>query len=342
MQHLKANTEVIVTIGPFVDVADGFTPQTDITLGGDEAELLKHGSDTVVDISAATWAAVANCRGYYSLTLTAALTDTEGMVTIVVQDDSDCLPVRANFMVLAEAAWDSLYAAKDTGLMDVNVSTVAGTAQTANDNGADINAILVDTDDLQTNQGAWLTATGFSTAVELAKVPKSDGTATWNATALASIEAECDDAITANTLILDLPTTAEFEARTLVSADYVVTTDTIAGVTLVDTVTDVTNEVTADVTKISGSAAAANNLEASALTILSTYTAVTGTLSTTQMTTDLTEVTDDHYNGRIIIWTSGVLQNQATNITDYDGASKMLTFTATTEAPSNLDTFVIV
>jgi len=39
MQHLKANTEVIVIIGPFVDVGDGFTPQIDITLGGDEAEL---------------------------------------------------------------------------------------------------------------------------------------------------------------------------------------------------------------------------------------------------------------------------------------------------------------
>lgn len=34
-----------------------------------------------------------------------------------------------------------------------------------------------------------------ATAAELAKVPKSDGTATWNATALASINAECDTAI---------------------------------------------------------------------------------------------------------------------------------------------------
>jgi hypothetical protein len=70
--------------------------------------------------------------------------------------------------------------------------------------------------------------------------------------------------------------------------------------------------------------------------------AIAGTLSTTQMTTDLTESTDDHYIGRIIIWTSGVLAGQATDITDYTGSTKLLTFTATTEAPSATDAFIIV
>lgn len=99
--------------------------------------------------------------------------------------------------------------------------------------------------------------------------------------------------------------------------------------------------VQADVLAISGSTDAADNLEASAETIV-VAAAAAGTLSTTQMTTTLTEATDDHYNGRIIIWTSGDLQNQATNITDYTGATKMLTFTAVTEAPGAGDTFVIV
>ncbi|MCC6797699.1 MAG: hypothetical protein IT366_21480 [Candidatus Hydrogenedentes bacterium] len=74
---------------------------------------------------------------------------------------------------------------------------------------------------------AWTTATGFSTldaagvrtavgmasanldtqlgslaaAAELAKVPKSDGTATWNATALASIQSKCADALAASDAI---------------------------------------------------------------------------------------------------------------------------------------------
>jgi hypothetical protein len=44
-------------------------------------------------------------------------------------------------------------------------------------------------------------------ATELAKVPKSDGTATWNATALASLQAEATDALNA----YDPPTKAELD-----------------------------------------------------------------------------------------------------------------------------------
>ena len=44
--------------------------------------------------------------------------------------------------------------------------------------------------------GAVGSVTGGATAAELAKVPKSDGVVTWNATALASVNAECDTAIT--------------------------------------------------------------------------------------------------------------------------------------------------
>ncbi len=88
-------------------------------------------------------------------------------------------------------------------------------------------------------------------------------------------------------------------------------------------------------------AAAAAKLATSAGTIV-TGAAEAGTLSTTQMTSDLSETTNDHYNGRIIIWTSGVLQSQATNITDYVGSGGLLTFTAVTEAPSAADTFIII
>jgi len=57
-------------------------------------------------------------------------------------------------------------------------------------------------------------------------------------------------------LIADIPTVSEFNARTLVAASYFdPAADTVA------TVTDVTNQVTADMTAISGDATAANNLE---------------------------------------------------------------------------------
>lgn len=98
---------------------------------------------------------------------------------------------------------------------------------------------------------------------------------------------------------------------------------------------------TVDVGKINGSATAAARLALSAGTIVS-GAAVAGALSTTEMTTDLTETTNNHYNGRIIIWTSGALKDQGTNITAYDGASKKLTFSAVTEPPAAGDTFIIV
>jgi len=118
----------------------------------------------------------------------------------------------------------------------------------------------------------------------------------------------------------DIPTTAQIKTALEAAGGYL------------KLIKDVTDALTA---------AAAAKLAASAGTIESAA-AVAGTLSTTEMTTDLTEATNDHYNGRIIIWTSGVLKNQATDITDYDGATKKLMFTAVTEAPSEADTFIIV
>lgn len=103
----------------------------------------------------------------------------------------------------------------------------------------------------------------------------------------------------------------------------------------------VTAEVSADVTKISGSGPAADNLEASALGII-TGTAQTGTLSTTVMTSDLTGYADDELIGRVVVWTSGTAAGQASDITDYASASGTVTYTAITTAPVNADTFVIV
>lgn len=94
--------------------------------------------------------------------------------------------------------------------------------------GATVAANLVDienqTDDIGA-AGAGLTA--LATAAELAKVPKSDSTVTWNATALASIQQEATDALNA----YDPPTNAEMEARTLLAASYA----TAAGVSAVET-----------------------------------------------------------------------------------------------------------
>lgn len=96
----------------------------------------------------------------------------------------------------------------------------------------------------------------------------------------------------------------------------------------------------ANVGAISGSAPAADNLEASALSIV--VGLCEGTPSTTVIQTNLAETTDDHYIGRIVIFTTGAAAYQATDITDYTGATGTITVTALTTAPAATDSFVIL
>jgi hypothetical protein len=131
-QILRQSTQVIVVVGPFVDVGDGFTPETGITLGAaDEAELLKGNTSSTTDISGATWAAITGCDGWYALTLSTSHTDTVGALTVMVNDDSVCLPVFARFQVIEEAAFDALYAASADPKADINVATIDANAITA-------------------------------------------------------------------------------------------------------------------------------------------------------------------------------------------------------------------
>ncbi len=59
---------------------------------------------------------------------------------------------------------------------------------------------------------------------------------------------------------------------------------------------------------------------------------------------DITEATADHFNGRIVIFTSGDSQYQATDITDYelDTGEGRFTVSALAEAPADNITFVII
>ena len=85
---------------------------------------------------------------------------------------------------------------------------------------------------------------------------------------------------------------------------------------------------------------------------LSAGTMVTGIVShdntaastTVFYSSDIVEATADHYKGRIVIFTSGDLQYQATDITAYalDTGEGKFTVTALTEAPADNVTFIIV
>lgn len=117
-RELRQSTQVIVTIGTVVAVGDGFTPVTSLTLAGaDEAELIKANTTTTTDISGATMSAITGADGTYGLTLTTSHTDTLGCLRVSINDDSLCLPVWSDFMVITALEWDRKYtAAGGTGL----------------------------------------------------------------------------------------------------------------------------------------------------------------------------------------------------------------------------------
>lgn len=101
-----------------------------------------------------------------------------------------------------------------------------------------------------------------------------------------------------------------------------------------------TTAFNSDITKINGTAGGAANLDIAGRT-MQAVTVGTGS-TTTIIETNLTETTNDHYNGRRLVFATGNLAGQATDITDYNGASKQLTVTALTEAPANSDVAIIV
>jgi len=118
---LRANTAADVLIGPFVDSTDGNTDETALTLSQADILLSKNGQALTQksDITAAAHDSI----GYYNCELDTTDTNTEGNLVIAVHE-SGALHVKGEFNILSEAAWDSLYAAKDVGFMDVNIKTV--------------------------------------------------------------------------------------------------------------------------------------------------------------------------------------------------------------------------
>jgi hypothetical protein len=113
-----------------------------------------------------------------------------------------------------------------------------------------------------------------------------------------------------------------------------------------------TGNFSADVLALNGQATSAVNLERSASVIHPGTVDTTGNAATTVMletnTTDLVNIITasdaDHFVGRLIVFTSGVVRGQATDIT----ASTLVTgrlrlgYSAVTSAPANGVTFVIV
>lgn len=98
----------------------------------------------------------------------------------------------------------------------------------------------------------------------------------------------------------------------------------------------------ADAVEISGDSTAADKLEA-VLDGMPGGAVADASPTTTAFDTDLTEATDDHYNGAFVLFYTGALTGQSRKISDYDGTNKTITVAqAFTEAPVSGDDFVIL
>jgi len=115
---------------------------------------------------------------------------------------------------------------------------------------------------------------------------------------------------------------------------------------VVGAVGSVTAQVSADVTAINGTASAAGVLEALMNGGVLAQVADASATTTAFAADQFTEATDDHFNGRLLTFFTGVLTGQQTAITDYDAAghvqgSQTFVVTALTEAPANDVWFVV-
>lgn len=312
-----------VPLGYFLDDADGNTEETGLTIANTDIKVWKAGATTLANKNSGGATHIAN--GIYYAVLDATDTNTLGSLVIFAHV-SGALAIRVECLVLAANVYDALVAASD------NLQVHA--AEMSNDL---ITAAVIATDAITAAKIA-ANAIGASELASDAVTEIQSGLSTL-------------DAAGVRTAVGLASANLDTQLGTLATASALATVDSNVDSILEDTGTTLPASLAALPTA-AGNADAVWDEARSGHATAGTFgegfqalvhgQAITGTLSTTQMTTNLTEATDDHYNGRIVVFITGNLAGQATDITDYVGSSKRITMTALTESPANGDRFVIV
>jgi hypothetical protein len=306
MYELKTNTAVRIPVGPLVDPTDGKTAKTGLTVTGMSVEIfqMKNDGSAVVRAAFAPTASggdndmvhvTDDTTGMYDLELTAAQLNWLGNGRIAFYDVDGFLVHWIDIQVVSANFFGWKY-----GTGNVNANAVLVNGESPEDS-VDIAAVLlagmnstppkVDIETIKTQAvtcaaGVTVLASVGTAATSTAQT--GDSFAIVNGDhGLVSIQDDLDEVLidtgtTLDTLVKDIPTTTEFELRTLPAADYVVVTDTIAGVT---TATNLTNlpAISADwltaagvkadaVTKIQNGLATPTNITAGTITTVTNLT----------------------------------------------------------------------
>lgn len=112
---LRSNTTTIVPVGPFIG-SNGSTLVTTVDLSEcEQAEFMSDNTDVVTDISGFTMSAITSNDGYYALVLTDDCLQYPGNGSVCISSARTALPVRNNFEIVTEFAYDRDFATEGTG-----------------------------------------------------------------------------------------------------------------------------------------------------------------------------------------------------------------------------------
>lgn len=336
---LKQSTAVDVVIGPFVDDTDGKTPETSLTISQADCQLTKN-AGAVAQKNDATSASHLG-GGHYKVPLNTTDTNTLGRLRLYV-NESGALPMWIDFMVVPANVWDSMFG---SDLLDVSLVQVAGSAVSTSTAQLGVNAV-------QAGGTAWgsgaitAAAVAADAGTEIATAVWASGTRTLTSssdpTAAAIADAVWDEALSGH---LSAGSTGEAldgaggGGASAASIADAVWDEALSGHTTAGSAGKALSDAQ-DGDYVAGNAAAALTLKRAYDGII--YgAAATGTLSTTQATTNLSGYANDALIGRTLTVTSGSRIGQQTTITDYASTGGLLTFTALTGALANGDEFFI-
>lgn len=139
MRFLKQNTATRVTVGPFLDVTDGKSPELSLTVTGCHLTLMVDdaGVPTLALDADATASGGNNDMvhvtgdnaGFYDLELTAAQVNYVGRAMLAVIDDDVHLPVFHEFMIVPANVYDSFFG---TDKLQVHADEITNDLITAN------------------------------------------------------------------------------------------------------------------------------------------------------------------------------------------------------------------
>ena len=204
MNILKQSTAATIKLGPFIDDTDGKTAETGLTIAQADIRLSKNGGDFAQTNNTA--GATHDENGYYDIPLNATDTGTLGRLRVAVSK-SGALPVWQDFLVVTANVYDTLCS---TDSLDVNVTALANDV---------IKAASFD------ESTAFPLKAADTGATQVARVGADGDTLETLSDEIAAVKTDTaaileDTGTTLDGLIRDVPTVAEFNARTLPSSNY--------------------------------------------------------------------------------------------------------------------------